>query len=369
MKILRPTWAEVDLANIALNINAIKDFVGSKVGILAVVKADAYGHELVKVAAALENTPVNMFGVATVEEGIQLRQSGIKKDILILGSIYPFKNFKEVVNFDLTPTVASVAGLEALEKYCLKSGKRVPFHLKIDTGMARIGLSPSTAAVVLPKIRKLKKAYMEGIYTHLACGDTQNDFTKTQFLEFKKIVSRAKSAYKHIAASASIINYRNSYFNLVRPGLLIYGLLPFKNAANYIPVKPALELKTKIVFLKSVPKNTSISYGRTFYTGRASRVATVPIGYADGLSRHNSNNAHMIVNGRKVPVVGSVCMDMTMLNVTGIPGVSVGSEVVVIGSQGGQTITAEDVAAGTRTINYEVLTSISKRVPRIYKGI
>jgi len=367
MKILRPTWAEIDLKNIAHNIEALKYFIGDNVGILAVVKADAYGHGMVKVAGALEKMPVKMLGVATVEEGILLRQAGIKKEILILGSIYPFTNFKEVINYNLTPTIASVAGIESLENYGLKCGKKIPFHLKIDTGMARIGLLPSTAASVIPKIRKLKNVFMEGIYTHLACGAIKNEFTKSQFFEFKKIVKSIKVDYKHIAASAAIINYRNSCFNIVRPGLLIYGLLPFKNAEKFIPVKPVLALKTKIVFLKNVPKNTSVSYGRTFYTKRPSRIATVPIGYADGLSRYNSNNAYMIVNGQRAPVVGSVCMDMTMLDVTGVRGAAVGNEVSVIGTQGGERITAEEVARRCRTINYEVVTSISKRVPRVYK--
>jgi len=369
MKILRPTWAEINLKNIAHNADAVKEFIGPRVEILAVVKADAYGHGLVRVASLLEKSHVKMFGVATVEEGIQLRQAGISKSILILGSIYPFKNFREVINYGLTPTVASVAGLEALEKYCVRSGKKIPFHLKIDTGMARIGLSPATAADVIPKIKKLKNVCMEGIYTHLACGDSKNDFTKAQFREFRDIVAGIRGGYRHIAASSSIINYRNSYFNIVRPGLLLYGLLPFKNADRRIQVRPALELKTRVVFIKCVPKNTSISYGRTFYTGRSSRIATVPIGYADGLSRHNSNNAQMLVSGRRVPVVGSVCMDMTMLDVTGVPGVSVGSEVAVIGSQGAERITAEEVASRSGTINYEVVTSVSKRVPRIYGDI
>jgi len=369
MKILRPTWAEIDLKNIAHNLNALKAFIGEKIGILAVVKADAYGHGMMEIAGLLETMPVRMFGVATLEEGIQLRLAGIKKNVLILGSIYPFTNFKEVVNFNLTPTIASVAGLESLEKYGLKSGKRIPFHLKIDTGMARIGLSPSTAASVIPKIKKLRNVFMEGIYTHLACGDIKSSFTKSQFAEFKNTVKNINTNYKHIAASSAIINYDNNYFNLVRPGLLIYGLLPFKNAEKSIPIMPALSLKTKIVFLKDVPKNTSVSYGRTFYTKRPSRIATVPIGYADGFSRCNSNNAFMIVNGNRVPVVGSVCMDMTMLDVTGVDGVSVGSEVSVIGGQGRERITAEEIAMRCKTINYEVVTSISKRVPRVYKHL
>lgn len=372
MNILRPTYAEINLKNIKHNFEILKKFVGRTVDILAVVKADAYGHGIIEVARILERTSVKIFGVATVEEGIELRNAGIKKNILILGSTFPFENFREIIEHNLTPTIASVSGLKTLNSYAVKFNKRAAFHLKIDTGMGRIGVTPDTAVSVIKKVHELKKLYMEGIYSHIACAVESKDFTKKQILRFKNTVNPAISSpvrYKHISASASILKYTDSYFNMVRPGLLIYGLLPFENSGKILPTKPVLALKTKIIFLKTVPKNTPISYCRIFFTKRLSKIATIPIGYADGFLRGNSSPpaaAKVLVRGKRVPVAGRVCMDMTMLDVTAVKNVSVGDEVVIIGSQNNENISAEEVAKRCGTINYEIVTSISKRVPRVY---
>ncbi|MFH0948591.1 MAG: alanine racemase [Elusimicrobiota bacterium] len=370
MKILRPTYAEINLENIKYNVKAIKNFVGKNVEILAVIKADAYGHGAVEVVRTLEKTAVKIFGVATIEEGIELRLAEIKKDILVLGSTYPFENFSEIIKYNLTPTIASISGLKSFNKFAKYKNKKLPFHLKIDTGMGRIGISPKTFVSLISKIKNLKNVYIDGIYSHLACAAENESFTKKQLRDFEKLSRKISARYRHIAASSSIIGYKSSHFNLVRPGLLIYGLLPSENSDSIIPVKPALSLKTKIVYLKTVPKNTSISYCRTFVTKRISEIATIPIGYADGFFRCNSvppGRAYVIVHGKKVRVVGAVCMDMAMIDVTGVKNVSVGDEVVIIGSQGREKISAEDVAKRCRTINYEIVTSISKRVPRVYK--
>ncbi|MEW6557082.1 MAG: alanine racemase [Elusimicrobiota bacterium] len=369
MKILRPTWAEVNLTNIKHNTELIKKFVGKNVDILAVVKADGYGHGAVEVAKVLEKTAVKFFGVATIEEGIQLRLAGIKKKILILGSTYPFCNFGEIIKYNLIPTLASISGLEALNNYALRSNKKVVFHLKVDTGMGRIGVLPSTAITLSTKINSLKNIRLEGLYSHIACAAENREFTEKQIAIFKKVTEQISANYFHISASASILKYKSSYsppFNLVRPGLLIYGLLPVPNSEKLLATKPALSLKTRIVFLKTVPSKTSISYCRTFFTKRISRIATIPIGYADGFLRDNSNNAEVLVHHRRVSVVGNVCMDMTMLDVTGIRDVAVGDQVVIIGRQGVEIISAEDIAKRCNTINYEIVTSISKRVPRVY---
>jgi len=306
------------------------------------------------------------FGVATIEEGIELRLAGIKKDILILGSTYPFSNFSEVIKYELTPTIASISGLESFNNFAKFKNKKLPFHLKIDTGMARLGISPKTFVSLIEKIKNLKNIYIDGIYSHLACAAENENFTEKQIREFEKLSREIPARFIHIAASASIIRYKSSHFNLVRPGLLIYGLLPSEFSDSVIQVQPALSLKTKIVYLKTVAKNTSISYCRTFITKRISKIATVPIGYADGFLRCNSNNAKVLVHGKKASVVGRVCMDMTMLDVTDIKNVIVGDEVVIIGSQGKEKISAENVAKRCNTINYEIVTSISKRVPRVY---
>ena len=347
IKILRPTRAEINLENIKFNVGLIKNFVGGNVNILAVVKADAYGHGAVEVAKTLEIDPetssvLKIFGVATIEEGIELRLAGIKKDILILGSTYPFYNFSEIIKYNLTPTIASVSGLEFFNKFAKQKNKKLPFHLKIDTGMGRIGISPKTFVGLVEKIKSMKNIYIDGLYSHLACAAENEIFTEKQISDFERLSGKIPARYKHIAASAAIIKYKSSHFNLVRPGLLIYGLNPYKSSEKILLVKPALTLKTKIVYLKTVPKKTSISYCRTFITKRISKIATIPIGYADGFLRCNSNNAEVIVHGRKVRVVGRVCMDMAMIDVTGIKNVVVGDDVVIIGSQGKEKISAEE---------------------------
>ncbi len=333
---------------------------------MAVVKADAYGHGIEKTAKTLENLNVKFLGVATVEEGIYLRMKGIRSRILILGSIFPFDNFKEVIRYGLTPTIASIGGIKALSEYAERYGASIPFHLKVDTGMARIGVSPATAAYLFKTLNTYKNIYLEGIYTHLADGEKKDEFTESQFVKFDRVAKKTTASYIHISASVSILKHKRRCYNLVRPGLLIYGLLPFENADKILDIKPVMSVKTRIVFLKSVGKDTSVSYGRTYFTKKTSKIATIPIGYADGFSRRNSNNGEVLVSGMRVPVVGRVCMDMCMIDVSGLKKVAVGDEAVIIGSQGMAKITAEDVARRCGTINYEVVTSVSKRVPRIY---
>jgi len=404
MKILRPTYAEINLKNLVYNINILKKFIcnninpvnklhhlnslnnnrtkpifthqslpstnstsfSNGINILAVIKADAYGHGAIMIARAMESTPVKIFGVATIEEGIALREAGIKKNILILGSTFPFTNFKEIIKYNLIPTIASFSGLKTLNKYAVKANKIIPFHLKIDTGMGRIGLNPNTVISTLYKCSNFTNIFMEGIYSHIACANENRSFTEKQISVFQNISNTIRVNYAHISASTSILKYQNSHFNLIRPGLLIYGLLPFSDSDKILPTKPVLALKSKIIFLKTLPKNTSISYCRTFITKKRSKIATIPIGYADGFSRYNSNNSEVIIKGEKVPVVGRVCMDMTMIDVTNIKNVSVGDDVIIIGSQGKESITAEDIAKRGETINYEVVTSISKRIHRLY---
>ncbi|MDD5686323.1 MAG: alanine racemase [Elusimicrobia bacterium] len=367
MKILRPTYVEINLENIRHNIEVIKRFIGKNVNILAVIKADGYGHGAVEIARILEKSVVRIFGVATIEEGIELRNAGIKKDILVFGSIYPFEGFSEVIKYNLIPTVSNISGMKALDNCAKRFNGKVRFHLKIDTGMGRIGLTKDDAVLAVKKAEGLKNIRMDGIYTHLACASESKDFTKKQISEFRKTTEHISANYMHTAASASIAKYESSHFNMVRPGLLVYGLLPFNNSDKVIPTKPVLSLKTKITFLKTVVGKTSISYCRTFFTKKQSKIATIPIGYADGFFRYNSNNAEVLVRGKRAPVVGNVCMDMTMIDVTDIKNVSLGDVVVVIGSQGKEKITAEEVANRCGTINYEIVTSISKRVPRIYR--
>lgn len=370
--LLRPTWAEIDLQAIAHNLKEIKKKLKKNTRILAIVKADAYGHGAIEVARICQRHDTYL-GVALIEEAIVLREAGIKAPILILGSIFPFENFEYVLKYDLIPTIASFAGARALSMVASKYKKEIKFHLKIDTGMGRIGLNVLNAPDVIRKVLSLPFIKMDGIYTHLTSADSDDNYTREQIEKFARIVKelakeKISITFAHVAGSAAILKYKNAEFNMVRPGLLLYGLAPFEGAQKYIKLKPALSLKTRIVYLKRVSKGNSISYGRTFITKRNSFIATLPIGYADGYRWLLSNKSQVLIKGRRFPVVGRICMDMCMADFTGIKGIDVGEEVVLLGRQGRESITAAQIAELAKTITYEIVCGISTRVPRVYKG-
>ncbi len=368
--LLRPTWAEIDVPALAQNLKNISRKIGRQTKILAIVKADAYGHGALEVAKACEKHRCYL-GVALIEEAITLRKAGIKAPILILGSIFPFTNFKYVLDYNLIPTIASLAGARSLSRIAVKHKQKIKFHLKVDTGMGRIGIRPLSAAATIRKIKALPFIEMEGLYTHLASAEDDEAYSRQQIEMFIRIIKELEQEkitvkYKHVSGSAAILKYRNYPFNMVRPGLMMYGLAPFKRAGKQITLHPVLSLKTKIVYLKRLSKGNSISYGRTFITKRNSFIGTLPIGYADGYSRSLSNRAMVLVQGKRVPVIGRVCMDMCMIDLTGMKGIDVGEEVVLVGKQGQETISVNEVAEWARTISYEIVCGISARVPRIY---
>ncbi len=378
MSFYRPTWAEVDLGALDYNITQINKKINNNAKILAMVKADAYGHGAEEVVKTLlkqksnSQASISMLGVALIEEGIQLRQAGFGDiPILILGSIYPFENFSQVVEYDLTPTICSLESAQFLSKIARASDKKVKVHIEIDTGMGRIGISSGSAFSLIEKVLELEYLEIEGIYTHFAAADSEPDFTEKQIDDFNKILKRLDKAdinipLVHMANSAAMLKYKTSHFNLVRPGLAMYGLLPFPTALKYINLKPVFKLKTKVVYLKKVPIRTSISYGRTFITKRDSMIATIPVGYADGYNRLLSSKGEVLIQGKRAPVIGRVCMDMCMVDVTDISRVKIGDEVVLIGQQGKETILVEEIADKLGTISYEVVSMITKRVHRIY---
>ncbi|PIZ13624.1 MAG: alanine racemase, partial [Elusimicrobia bacterium CG_4_10_14_0_8_um_filter_37_32] len=356
MKIYRPTWVEINLCNIEHNIKQIRSKLSPKTKLLAVVKTNAYGHGLVEVTKTCVKCGVDYLGVTSIDEGITLRNKGVKLPILILGSIYPFDNFAEVIEHKLTPTIASGQGLLTLNEYAKKKNRTVPFHLKVDTGMGRIGISPSGIPEFIQNLKECRRLKLEGVWTHLASADTNPEYTSGQINIFTSIISEIKNAgYKniisHCANSSAMLKYPESYFDMVRTGLCIYGLLPFPGADNLINTKPALQWKTKVIFIKNLPPGKAISYGTTFVTDRKSVIATLPAGYGDGYSRFLSNKGYVFIKGRKVPVVGRVTMDMIMIDVTDIPDVRIGDEVTLLGS-------AEDMAGLIGTINYEVVCNI-----------
>lgn len=369
--LLRPTWAEIDLSALVQNLKNISRKIPRQTKILAIVKADAYGHGAVEVARVCEKRMCYL-GVALIEEAIALRKAGIKAPILILGSIFPFTNFKYVLEYDLIPTIASLAGARSLSRIAAKHKQKIKFHLKVDTGMGRIGIRPVSAAATIKKIKELPFIEMEGLYTHLASAENDEAYSRQQIEKFIAIIKELEQEhiaikYQHVSGSAAILKYRDYAFNMVRPGLMMYGITPFKGAQKQITLHPVLSLKTKLVYLKRVPKGNSISYGRTFITKRNSFIGTLPVGYADGYAWGLANKAVVLVQGKRVPVIGRVCMDMCMIDLTGMKGIDVGTEVVLIGRQGQENITVNEVAEWAKTISYEIVCGISARVPRIFK--
>lgn len=375
MTMYRPSWVEINLNAVKYNLAQIKKRPGKKPKILAIVKADAYGHGAVAVSKVCVKNGVDLLGVALIEEGIQLREAGIKVPVLILGSIFPFSNYKTAIKYGLTPTVYSFEGARALAKIARQLHRTVKIHLKVDTGMGRVGIASQHAFALIEEITSFGNLQIEGIYTHFPAADCSDKesvkFTLNQIKQFRQIVEKARHKgidipLAHAANSAAVLKYTRSYFDLVRPGLMIYGLYPARGTKLHL--RPALQFKTRIVYLKWVSAGRSVSYGRTWIARQPTRVATLPVGYADGYNRLLSNRGAVLVRGKRLPVIGRVCMDMCMVDVTPLKKeVKIGDEVVLIGRQGKERITAEEIADKMGTINYEVTCNISKRVPRMYK--
>jgi len=363
---------EINLDAIAHNVRTIKGIVGRNTQIIAVVKANAYGHGAVEVSqVALENG-VAILAVGVVEEGIILRKAGIKAPILICGLTLE-DQLKPLLSYNLTPTICDLQILEALSKVAGENGKTVGIHIKIDTGMGRLGVSPPKTLNFVKKISKMRNIKIEGIFTHLAATNEKDGiYTKMQLDKYKKALLELEKEginipLKHIANSAAILNSSSMYLDAVRPGIILYGLFPSPKSERTVELKPAAEFKTKIIFLKKVPPGKSIGYGRTYITTKTTKVATLPVGYADGYSRLLSNKAEVLVRGERAPIIGRICMDLCMIDVTHIPKVRVGNEVILWGRQGSETIWAEEIAEKIGSIVYEVICMVDKeRVPRVF---
>ncbi|MEK6745267.1 MAG: alanine racemase [Nitrospirota bacterium] len=368
----RPTRAEIDLHALTHNYGEVTRRIGGR-KVLAVVKAQAYGHGAVPVARHLAGLGAHMFGVALVEEGSNLRDAGITTPILVIGPVFP-EQAEALVGANLTPVVYTLPVAKALSDAAGNAGKAVPVHVKIDTGMGRIGVSPEEAVQFIETISKFPGIVVEGLMTHFADADLRDKkFATNQLDRFEALIGSLDKKgitipLRHAANSAAVLEYDRALLTMVRPGLMLYGYDPLESGAA-ADVRPVLSLVTRIAYIKKVPAGVPISYGRTFVTKRESLIATIPIGYADGYSRGLSNRGEAIVRDKRVPVAGRVCMDMTMLDVTEVPGVAAGDEAVLIGSSGNERITADDIAAKTGTIAYEVLCGISGRVPRIIKQV
>ena len=368
----RPTVGEVDLGALEFNYRQIKKRIPEDVKLLAVVKADAYGHGAIPVSLRLEKLGVDYLGVAIPEEGVELRKGGVKTPILVLGGIFG-KEVDPIFRFRLTPVIFGKDSLKILSREAERRGRKVKVHLKVDTGMGRLGVPLNLWPDFLREVRRFPRIETEGILSHFSMTDEEKGFTENQWRAFQGAVAIAQklgisSPYLHMASSATLTAFPAYSARLVRPGIMLYGSYPSPTFRSLIPLKPVMTLKTRIHFLKSVPPGTRISYGGTFKAKRESLIATLPIGYADGYSRHLSNHGEVLIHGKRAPVVGKVCMDFIMVDVTDIPRVSAGDEVVLMGRQGTEQITPEEIAEKINSISYEVLCSIGKRVPRVYKN-
>jgi len=366
----RPTWAEVDLSAIRENIRSIRARVGRHVRIMPAVKADAYGHGAVPVSRACLEAGADALGVACVEEGIELREAGIRAPILILGCSEP-DTAEEIIRYEIVSTCCDERFAKALSEAAVRQGKAATVHVKIDTGMGRIGIPPEDAVSFFQTLAALPGIAVEGIFTHFACSDeADRSFTLSQISTFAKVVTALKRSgfaklIAHASNSGGILGYPEADFDAVRPGIMIYGHYPSADVPASVPVREVLTLKSRIVFLKQVKAGTCVSYGRTCKLKRDSVVATLPIGYADGYSRSLSNVGEAVVRGFRVPVIGRVCMDQILIDVTDVPVVQLGDEVILYGG-GYDFLSATKIAEKIGTISYEVLCNIGKRVPRVY---
>lgn len=371
---LNRAWAEINLDHIAHNIREIRRITNKKAEIMGVVKADAYGHGVMGVAKTLLNNGVTRLAVSMLDEAIQLRKYGVEAPILILSYTDPVRA-EEIILNDVTQTVFSHDLAKALSDAAVKLDRKVKIHIKIDTGMTRVGFMPGYSAVKnVVEISRLPGIIVEGLFTHFASADEKDkSYTYMQFERFMSICSELSRIgvhipVKHVCNSAGLIEFPEMHLDMVRPGIIMYGLYPSEEVdKSRIDLKPAMTLKANVILVKEVEKDTSISYGRIFTTKRESKIATIPIGYADGYTRLLNNKGKVLVNGEPAPVVGKICMDQCMVDVTDIKGeVHVGDEVVIFGRQGEKEITVDEIAADIGTINYEVVCIIGKRIPRVY---
>ncbi|MHB8170611.1 MAG: alanine racemase [Thermincolia bacterium] len=369
----RPVWAEINLRAIAHNVRELRRVTSPGAKVMAVVKANGYGHGDVEVARVALASGAERLGVAILSEGIKLRKAGFGVPILIFGYT-PVELAADGVKNNLTQTVWSWEMAEAVSWAAVQQRKTARIHIKVDTGMGRIGYIPGEAAVAqILKIAKLPNLVMEGIFSHLATADSRNkSFAEVQFKRFQDIVNRLRNKgleipIKHLANSAATIELLQTHLDMVRPGISIYGFYPSDEVErNIVNLKPALSLKAHAAYVKDVPAGTPISYGCTHIIDKTTRIMTIPLGYADGYTRLLSSKGEVLVHGQRAPIVGRVCMDQCMADIGHIPDVKVGDEVVLIGRQGEQEITGDEVAAKIGTINYEVICMIGSRVPRMY---
>jgi len=371
MAVPRPTRAEIDLAALRHNFQEVRNTVSDDCDILAVVKADAYGHGVAGVAPALAGAGANLFGVALVEEGVELRRLGIEQPILVLGSAFPGQE-DDILQYYLTPVIYDLDCARRLDGLAGNAGRTIDYHLKVDTGMGRLGFRVELLDEVLVALKNLKNLTMVGLMSHLAVADEpERPLTSVQFQVFVGVVENVekhgfKPRYRHIANSAGIYSRTLSECNLVRPGICLYGGLTGGPYAGTFSQQPVMHFVSQVAQLKDVPPGGGVSYGHRFVATRQSRIAAIPVGYADGYNRLLTNRGDVLIHGRRAPIAGTVCMDWILADVTDLPEVRVGDRAILLGRDGDAFISAEEWADMVGSITYEVFCGVSKRVPRVY---
>jgi Alr-MurF fusion protein len=373
MRAERPTWVEIDLSAIGNNTRRLKSLIGPHVRLLATLKADAYGHGALKVARTVLHNGAIMLGVATVSEATPLRKAGINAPILVFGYVPPWQ-MREAVRLNLTITIYALESAFALSRAALALGQTVKVHVKIDTGMGRLGVRAEQVDEILKLLQEvstLPGMELEGMYTHFAMADAQ-DLTHarmqlTRFQDVLRVVEahHLRPPIVHAANSAATLSLPEAHFDMIRPGIALYGLDPSTEVRLPVGFRPALSFKTQVAQVKDIPAGECISYGCTYITDRPTRVAVLPVGYADGFRRAPANWGSVLIHGQEAPILGRVCMDQCIVDVSHIPQLRMGDEVVLIGRQGSARLSAEQVAQRLGTINYEVVSEILARVPRV----
>ena len=378
-------WAEVDLQAYAHNIKNLRRITRPAARLMAVVKANGYGHGAIEVSREALQNGAEFLGVARINEAIQLREAGLQAPVLIFG--YSPPNLAEtLIDYDFTQTVYSRETAKALSEHASRKGEKIRIHIKADSGMGRLGLLLNGLAAGdshdipaqdpirdVEAIARLPGLELDGIFTHFATADSADKtYANRQLERFKDFINQLGRAgieppIIHAANSAALIDIPESHLDMVRPGIATYGLYPSEEVdQSNVDLKPVMTLKCRIIHLKNVPAGFNISYGITYQTQKSTTIATVPVGYADGFNRLMSSRGHMLLHGQRVPIVGRICMDLTMLDVGALSGVEIEDEVVIFGNQGYESITADELASSLNTINYEIVTSITSRVPRVY---
>jgi alanine racemase len=369
-----PNSIVVDLSALKHNLNQVKKLLSPETRIMGVVKSDAYGHGLIPVSRVLERNGVDYLGVAHLYEALELRNNGIELPIVLLCGVRTKEEAREAVEKDLTPVLFDLAMAELLAKESVKKGKGIHVQVKVDTGMGRLGIALSDLEPFLKTIAGFKGLYLEALASHLSSADEpESKFTEIQIENFNRAIEIGRSMgfelpLNNLANSAGIMSHKEAHFSLVRPGIMLYGGLPSPGFKTSLSLKPMMHFKGEVIQTRELPGNTPVSYGRTYYTKGKQKIAVLSAGYGDGLPRSMSNKGKVLIQGKKVDIVGTVCMNMITCDVSGLKDIMPGSEVVFLGRQGEETLTGDDMARWTQTISYEIFCSIGVGNRKEYVG-